>query len=88
MEALRMRIRVVAILVAALLVVSLSAQLLACEKCVVGNDNQAYCKDPAVYTVGPGQLYAECQLIKWCYRLPDGSRECWSQCDGQLCFIL
>ena len=79
-----MRVKSIAVVLILLFAIPAFPQ---CAKCITGLDNQAYCRDPSVYTVAEGQLYAACTPLKFCYRMPGGGVSCTSICDGELCLI-
>lgn len=75
-----MRKALIAVLILATLV---PPTAVACERCVIGGDNLAYCR-PSFY-LPHWPLIADCEPITRCHRLANGE-QCYPDCDGQWCY--
>ena len=58
-----------------------------CEECVFGLDQHYYCKDPHIYDLPGGPIYAPCEVDVICYRTQGGSI-CFEYCSGNPCFVV
>jgi hypothetical protein len=55
-----------------------------CLRCVIGNDNLPYCKDPSVYDERFRPV-APCEPVLRCFHFPDADY-CYPDCDGNACY--